>query len=78
MITVNFLIYSYKKSDSGKKDKFITATTDSFSLVSKLQDEELEVKKIKLNKLQIVYLQQVAFISAKLMVVMTFDFMETT
>ena len=51
MITVNFLIYSYKKSDSGKKDKFITATTDSFSLVSKLQDEELEVQKIKLNKL---------------------------
>ena len=47
MMTVNFLIYSYKKSDY---KKFITATTDSFSLISKLQDEELEVTKIKLNK----------------------------
>ena len=46
MVTVNFLIYSKRK-----KEKFIMATTDSFSLVSKLQDEELEVKKIKLNKL---------------------------
>ena len=46
MVTVNFLIYS-----KSKKEKFITATTDSFSLVSKLQDEELEVQKIKLNKL---------------------------
>ena len=36
MITINFLIYSYKKSDQGKNDNFITATTDLFSLVSKL------------------------------------------
>ena len=48
MMTVNFLIYAYKKSDYKKS---ITVTTDSFSLISKLQDEELEVKKIKLNKL---------------------------
>ena len=41
MITVNFLIYSYKKSDLDKNDNFIAATTDLFSLVSKLQDEEL-------------------------------------
>ena len=55
MIAVNFLIYSYKISDWGKNNNFITAATDLFSLVSKLQDEELfmglEVKKIKLNKL---------------------------
>ena len=49
MITVNFLIYSYKKSASGKKDKFITATTDSFSLVSKLQDEVMELKVTKIK-----------------------------
>ena len=41
MITVNFLIYLFKKYDKGKNDHFITATTDLFSLVSKLQDEEL-------------------------------------
>ena len=45
------VIYSYEKSDQGKNDNFITATADLFSLVSKLKDEELEVKKIKLNKL---------------------------
>ena len=33
---------------------------------------ELEVKNIRINKLQIVYLQQVAVISAKLILVMTF------
>ena len=41
MVTVNFLIYSYKNSDLGKNDHFITATTDLLSLVSKLKDEEL-------------------------------------
>ena len=41
MITVNFLIYSYKNSDEAKNDNFITATIDLFSLVSKLKDEEL-------------------------------------
>ena len=30
MITINFLIYSYKKSDQGKSDNFIAATTDLF------------------------------------------------
>ena len=41
MITVNLLIYSYKKSDQGKKGKIIATTTNSSSLVSKLQDKEL-------------------------------------
>ena len=45
------VIYSYEKSDQGKNDNFITATADLFSLVSKLKDEELEVKKIRLNNL---------------------------
>ena len=39
---------------------------------------ELEGKEIILNKFLIVYLQQVAFISANLIVIMTFDLMETT
>ena len=41
MIAVNFLIYLYKNSDQGKNDNFMTATTDLFSFVSKLKDEEL-------------------------------------
>ena len=41
MITVNFLIYSFKKSDYVKNDNSVTATTELFSLFLKLQNEEV-------------------------------------
>ena len=52
MITVNSVIYSYKKFEEDKKDNLMTATTDSFSLVSTLQDEELWSLKLRKQNLK--------------------------